>query len=270
MDIREEYMVRVLIPLTTVEIITSNGGQYIASFAWTNNVKIKILPNEQQYPETGEAMCQIVGELANVIAAINVIAVMTSNDQYLDAERRQEIKIIIDNTEAGRIIGKGGSNLRTIMHYSGSKVRVSAKRNTVCFKNRCITIKGNQASNNNACRILLTLMTDLKNNYDAPLSRSMVEVKLNFYSPIDVEVQATDILTYFIPEILLHCGYTQEAITEILPALNVLSGYGLLSIGMIDDSDTFSANDEEGKLPLLESVVTKDDFRIIHSRVRIW
>uniref|UniRef100_T1HTA9 KH domain-containing protein n=1 Tax=Rhodnius prolixus TaxID=13249 RepID=T1HTA9_RHOPR len=284
MNVKEEYTLKMLLPRTKAEVMTNNGNQLLAMLALMNNVKIKIVSKEESRLETDETLCQIIGELSNIIAAVIVIADMsTKEEEHLNAERREEIKIIIDNTEAGRIIGRDGLTLRKIIQLSGSEVRVSAKQSSKTITHRYVTIKGDKVSNNKALRILLlTLMnngiisnninnTGDKNN-NAPLNRSMVEVKLKFYGSTDVESQVPDILTCYVPELLLHCGYTQEAIREITLALNVLSGYGLLSISTSDAPETYSGNFEVDKKKAIESksVEAIDQYTIVQSRVRIW
>ncbi|XP_073984761.1 RNA-binding protein Nova-1-like [Rhodnius prolixus] len=256
MNVKEEYTLKMLLPLTKAEVMTNNGNQLLAMLALMNNVKMKIVPKEESRLETDETLCQIIGELSNIIAAVIVIADMsTKEEEHLNAERREEIKIIIDNTEAGRIIGRDGLTLRKIMQLSGSEVRVSAKQSSKTITHRYVTIKGDKVSNNKALRIL-----------------SMVEVKLKFYGSTDVESQVPDILTCYVPELLLHCGYTQEAIREITLALNVLSGYGLLSISTSDAPETYSGNFEVDKKKAIESksVEAIDQYTIVQSRVRIW
>lgn len=54
----------------------------------------------------------------------------------------QQVKIIVPNTTAGLVIGKGGATIKAIMEESGAKVQLSQKPDGLNLQERVITLKG--------------------------------------------------------------------------------------------------------------------------------
>lgn len=53
-----------------------------------------------------------------------------------------QVKILVPNSTAGMIIGKGGSYIKQIKEESGSYVQISQKAKDVSLQERCITVIG--------------------------------------------------------------------------------------------------------------------------------
>lgn len=52
------------------------------------------------------------------------------------------MKILVPNSTAGMIIGKGGNYIKQIKEQSGSYVQISQKAKEVSLQERCITVVG--------------------------------------------------------------------------------------------------------------------------------
>ena len=53
-----------------------------------------------------------------------------------------QMKILVPNSTAGMIIGKGGAFIRQIKDESGAYVQVSQKSKDMSLQERCVTIAG--------------------------------------------------------------------------------------------------------------------------------
>lgn len=59
-----------------------------------------------------------------------------------------QVKILVPNSTAGMIIGKGGSYIKQIKEESGSYVQISQKAKDVSLQERCITVIGQFSERN--------------------------------------------------------------------------------------------------------------------------
>ncbi|CAG2065294.1 unnamed protein product, partial [Timema podura] len=55
---------------------------------------------------------------------------------------RTQVKILVPNSTAGMIIGKGGNYIKQIKEDSGSYVQISQKARDQTLQERCITVIG--------------------------------------------------------------------------------------------------------------------------------
>ncbi len=55
---------------------------------------------------------------------------------------RLQVKVLVPNTTAGMIIGKGGNYIRQIKEHTGAYVQISQKSKDLNLPERCITIAG--------------------------------------------------------------------------------------------------------------------------------
>lgn len=53
-----------------------------------------------------------------------------------------QLKILVPNTTAGMIIGKGGSYIKQLKEESGAYVQISQKAKDQSLQERCITVMG--------------------------------------------------------------------------------------------------------------------------------
>lgn len=65
------------------------------------------------------------------------------------------LKILVPNTTAGRIIGKGGQYIEHIKEESGAYVQISQKSRETKLPERCVTVAGDFLSNRKAMDMIL-------------------------------------------------------------------------------------------------------------------
>lgn len=80
-------------------------------------------------------------------------------DNKICAEREKQIKIIVPNSTAGMIIGKGGSFIKQLKDESGAFIQISQKSKETTLPERVVTIIGDPITNRKAlemvtCKIL--------------------------------------------------------------------------------------------------------------------
>ena len=70
-------------------------------------------------------------------------------DSKVTAERDKQIKVIVPNSTAGMIIGKGGSYIKHLKETSGSFIQLSQKAKDNTLPERVVTIIG-------GCRVVIS------------------------------------------------------------------------------------------------------------------
>ena len=76
-------------------------------------------------------------------------------DSKVCAERDKQLKIIIPNTTAGVIIGKGGNYIKRIKDESGAFVQISQKSKDTSLPERVVTIIGDKQKNRDAMDLIM-------------------------------------------------------------------------------------------------------------------
>lgn len=81
-------------------------------------------------------------------------------DSKQNQDRDKQVKILVPNSTAGMIIGKGGAFIKQIKEESGSYVQISQKPKDISLQERCITIIGDKENNKAACKMILSKIVE--------------------------------------------------------------------------------------------------------------
>lgn len=71
-----------------------------------------------------------------------------------------QVKIIVPNTTAGLVIGKGGATIKAIMEETGAKVQLSQKPDGLNLQERVITLKGDKMQLMSASNLITSKIKD--------------------------------------------------------------------------------------------------------------
>ncbi|PSN36570.1 hypothetical protein C0J52_09135 [Blattella germanica] len=121
---------------------------------------------------TSERVCLITGNVDAVMAVLTFIMEKIREkpdinakqamdfDNKISAERDKQVKILVPNSTAGMIIGKGGNFIKQIKEDSGSYVQISQKAKDQTLQERCITVIGEMECNKTACLMILSKVVE--------------------------------------------------------------------------------------------------------------
>lgn len=102
---------------------------------------------------TSERVCLITGSVEAIMSVLEFIMdkirekpdlsknIFDSDAKSMN-EREKQVKILVPNSTAGMIIGKGGNYIKQIKESTGSYVQISQKSKDVSLQERCITVIG--------------------------------------------------------------------------------------------------------------------------------
>lgn len=160
------YHFKILVPSIASGAIIGKGGETIAQLQKDTNARVKMSKANDFYPGTTERVCLISGGSDAIMAVLTFIMEKIREkpehgkpasdvDNKSMAERDRQVKILVPNSTAGMIIGKGGNYIKQIKEESGSYVQISQKAKDQSLQERCITVIGDIENNKQACMMIL-------------------------------------------------------------------------------------------------------------------
>ncbi|KAF8790752.1 RNA-binding protein Pasilla-like isoform X3 [Argiope bruennichi] len=166
------YHFKILVPSVAAGAIIGKGGETIAQLQKDAGARVKMSKATDFYPGTTERVCLISGNIDGIIRIHEFImekikekpdpnAKMAIDfDHKQPAEREKQVKILVPNSTAGMIIGKGGSYIKQIKEESGAYVQISQKSKDHALAERCITVIGEMENNKTACNMILAKVVE--------------------------------------------------------------------------------------------------------------
>ncbi|XP_038141888.1 RNA-binding protein Nova-2 isoform X2 [Cyprinodon tularosa] len=166
-----EYFLKVLIPSYAAGSIIGKGGQTIVQLQKETGATIKLSKSKDFYPGTTERVCLIQGTVEALNGVHDFIAEkvreMPQSTQKtepvsilqpqttVNPDRVKQAKLIVPNSTAGLIIGKGGATVKAVMEQSGAWVQLSQKPEGINLQERVVTISGEPEQNRKAVEIII-------------------------------------------------------------------------------------------------------------------
>lgn len=149
---------KLLIPSAAAGAIIGKGGETIAEIQRTTGAKMKMSKANDFYPGTTERVCLISGSKESITDIVSFLTEkIKSRPDPTDenaVERERQIKVIVPNSTAGMIIGKGGAYVKEMKERSGAFIQLSQKAD-VKLPERVVTLIGEEHSNRIALEMIL-------------------------------------------------------------------------------------------------------------------
>ncbi|CAG2104513.1 unnamed protein product [Medioppia subpectinata] len=168
----QSYHFKILVPAVAAGAIIGKGGETIAQLQKDTNARVKMSKANDFYPGTTERVCLISGSVDGVLRIHEFIMekikekpdpnakIAIDFDHKQPAEREKQVKILVPNSTAGMIIGKGGSFIKQIKEESGAYVQISQKSRDHALAERCITVIGEIENNKKACAMIIAKIVE--------------------------------------------------------------------------------------------------------------
>lgn len=222
-------------PAAAAGRIIGKGGTTIAQLQKDAGARVKMSKASEFYPGTTERVCLISGPIEGILKI---------NDFFMENFSSNSVKILVPNSTAGMIIGKGGSYIKQIKEESGAYVQISQKcTQDLSLPERCVTIIGELDNIRKACAMILaaaaghaTTSTSscstgvlLSPTSTTPSSSLTASSALNNSSTSDLNSAQ---IIESIKLVLRVSGYGEGAVSEITSAMSTLASYGVLGAGL--------------------------------------
>ncbi|XP_075469321.1 RNA-binding protein Nova-1 isoform X4 [Ascaphus truei] len=190
-----QFFLKVLIPSYAAGSIIGKGGQTIVQLQKETGATIKLSKSKDFYPGTTERVCLIQGtvealnavhgfvaekirEMPQNVAKTEPVSILQpqttvnpdrikqtfsslppatklSSSDPMTISRASQVKIIVPNSTAGLIIGKGGATVKAVMEQSGAWVQLSQKPDGINLQERVVTVSGEPEQNRKAVELIV-------------------------------------------------------------------------------------------------------------------
>jgi len=158
---------KILVPAVASGAIIGKGGETIAEIQKQTGTRIKMSKANDFYPGTTERVGLLQGPPDSVLMVMDFIneKIMEKPDptakpaidfdNKICAEREKQIKVIVPNSTAGMIIGKGGSFIKQLKDESGAFIQISQKSKETTLPERVVTIIGDPNNKRKAIEMII-------------------------------------------------------------------------------------------------------------------
>lgn len=257
----ENVHLKLLIPSVVAGAIIGKGGETITQIQKESGATMKMSKNNDFYPGTNDRVCLITGTIDGSIKAFLFVvdALRSRPEPGAKSDDDLKVKILVPNSTAGMIIGKGGEFIRHIKEESGTYIQISQKSKEVNLPERCITISGNPDQIKCAVSIIVHKIeedpqssscpnvsySDFKgpvasasptgspfahqstpNNVNSPMSMNQMQnAGMNRQNHSGGAIDNLKAALRF-------SGFSEPAVEEISSAVCILASYGFLGFGM--------------------------------------
>ncbi|XP_013393521.1 RNA-binding protein Nova-1-like [Lingula anatina] len=167
----DNVQLKVLVPSIAAGAIIGKGGETIAQLQKETGARIKMSKANDFYPGTCERVCLMTGNLESVLNVNSFVMDKirekpdpnpkpVDGEVKVNLERHKQVKILVPNSTAGMIIGKGGVYIRQIKEESGAYVQISQKSKEMNLPERCITVAGEADNDKAAVKMILQKISE--------------------------------------------------------------------------------------------------------------
>lgn len=190
------FHLKMLIPSVAAGAIIGKGGETIAEIQKNVGARIKMSKPNDFYPGTNERICLITGgkdAIATIVHFLNTKIKEKPDpnakpaidfDNKIAAEREKQMKVIVPNSTAGMIIGKGGSYIKLLKEKSGAFIQLSQKSKETTLPERVITIIGDDDNLKEALDwILMKVVEDPQSGSCLNISYSEIQGPVANFNP---------------------------------------------------------------------------------------
>ncbi|XP_014668900.1 PREDICTED: insulin-like growth factor 2 mRNA-binding protein 2 isoform X2 [Priapulus caudatus] len=164
-----EYPLRILVPSDMVGAIIGKGGATIRNI--TQQTRARVDVHRKENSGTLEKAITIFGNPENCTQACKKIMEVMEQEAQNTGKGEVPLKMLAHNNLVGRIIGKGGAQIKKIMQDSDTKITVSSIHDVSSYNmERIITIKGAVESMSHAEAMISSKLRQSFENDMAPQS----------------------------------------------------------------------------------------------------
>lgn len=152
----QQYPCRILIPSDMIKVVLGKSGATINAIQSKTNTKIDIHREKgaMRNHSSDDTLTSIKGDEGSFSEAVKeIITVISNESEKYEEGRPLQLKLLAHDSLCGRIIGKGGNNLKQVRNESGvNKLIISnsiyednnqfVPNGLLCIGERVITIEG--------------------------------------------------------------------------------------------------------------------------------
>jgi len=162
-EMRSGTIIKMLCPFYSAGAIIGDGGKEIKSIKENMGINIQVSKKEVRFPGTDERVVTLQGECETIKKVVKHIQDLIRNDKpppsakSVDVEgnekRKRALKLVVADTSAGRIIGKGGETIKALKERYAVAVNTSKKGDTPHgLDERIVSVEGDHEEVDNCVK----------------------------------------------------------------------------------------------------------------------
>lgn len=156
--------VRFLLPNTAAGSVIGKGGSTITEFQTQSSARIQLSRNREFFPGTAERILLLSGTINAILTALHLLISKIQADEESSGNGtagQTVIKVVVPNSTAGAIIGKGGATIRSYCEDSGATIKMSSQDQQVPgISDRVATVSGSVDQVLRAVALITTRMSE--------------------------------------------------------------------------------------------------------------
>ena len=161
-DRRNDKVIKVLCPYYSAGAVIGKGGEAIKEIKNETGANIQVSKNDVGFPNTDERVITISGELEPMQKVVAFVQekirtdkipphVKNINTSENDA-RKATCKIVVPDTSVGKIIGKGGANIKRLQEEYNVKIGTMKKEDAIeGLRERIVSVESDNQDNVDSC-----------------------------------------------------------------------------------------------------------------------
>lgn len=159
---RSGTVLKMLCPFYSAGAIIGDGGKEIKNIKESYGISIQVSKKEVRFPGTDERVITMQGECDTIKKVVKHIQDLIRNDKpppsakSVDVEgnekRKRALKLVVADTSAGRLIGKGGETIKQTKEKFQVTVNTSKKHEAIPgLDERIISVEGDSSDEVDGC-----------------------------------------------------------------------------------------------------------------------
>lgn len=164
-------MIKMLCPFYCAGAIIGKGGETIKDLAERTECDVKISKNDERFPTTSDRVISIQGSQAGLDECVLFVQDKIRKDtpppnaktesHAVNAKRKEACKLVVSDTSAGRIIGKGGSRVKELKDDYNIVINITRKDEMPRgFEERCVSVEGEASSVDQCVKEIIKIVAD--------------------------------------------------------------------------------------------------------------
>uniref|UniRef100_A0A7N0RF08 K Homology domain-containing protein n=1 Tax=Kalanchoe fedtschenkoi TaxID=63787 RepID=A0A7N0RF08_KALFE len=152
--------IRFLVSNSEAGSVIGKGGTTITDFQSESGARIQLSRTHELFPGTGDRIIMVSGNLGEVLNAMYLILKKLLSEMEKESghevEPRSRVRMIVPNGSCGGLIGKGGSNIKSLIEASGAGIKISPlDANYYRLSDRLLMITGSLDEQMEAIKLIL-------------------------------------------------------------------------------------------------------------------
>ena len=161
-EMRSGTVLKMLCPFYSAGAIIGDGGKEIKNIKESYGISIQVSKKDVRFPGTDERVITMQGECETIKKCVKHIQDLIRNDKpppsakSVDVEgnekRKRALKLVVADTSAGRLIGKGGETIKQTKEKYQVTVNTSKKHEAIPgLDERIISVEGENSGEVDNC-----------------------------------------------------------------------------------------------------------------------